>query len=218
MTARGAPLLKHGWKGADGTRTRNSVFEDEMIVAADPPMVTAAPSSETPRIMKVESGRSGLSVDVIAITGTTETSIVPTFPSLRALIVTGPYDSPVTAPLSETIAIFVSLDAQATGRPERRFPAESRTIASNRRLRPCPIWFEGAATCTDATGPGMGTTVTRAVPVRPSLVAPMVVSPTASAEMIPAAETEATAEFVLCHSTTRFLSTLPSESRRVTTA
>jgi hypothetical protein len=55
---------------------------------------------------------------------------VPFFPSLVAVIVTGPpTTSPDTNPLADTLAIAELLDDQLTARPVSGFPAPSRTVA-----------------------------------------------------------------------------------------
>src|SRR5687767_5499975 len=69
------------------------------------------------------------------------------------------------------------------------------------------------ATVTEATG--MGTTVTAAVPLFPSLVAVIVALPAAAPVTSPLAETVATPLALVVHVTPRPVSTLPAASRSV---
>jgi hypothetical protein len=54
---------------------------------------------------------------------------VPVFPSLVAVIVADPGDTPVTDPLEFTVAIPVALLLQVMVRPVSTFPAGSRVVA-----------------------------------------------------------------------------------------
>jgi hypothetical protein len=71
----------------------------------------------------------GLTATVATGTGTTVTVAVPVLPSLVAVIVTVPTDTPVTAPPADTVAIAVLPELHVTGRPFSTTPFASRVIA-----------------------------------------------------------------------------------------
>ncbi len=146
-------------------------------------------------------------------TGTvTVTAAVPFFPSLVAVIVTGPPPAlPVTRPVASTVAMVVSLACQVIVRPVSGLP-----FASFRITLSCTVAFStmlavAGTTTTDATG--IGVTVTAAVPFLPSLVAVIVAGPpTAFAVTRPFPSTVAIVASLVCHVTVRPLSGLPVAS------
>jgi hypothetical protein len=110
-------------------------------------------------------------------TGTfvTVTTAVPLFPSLVAVIVAVPADTPVTTPLPFTVATELALDDQVTGRPGSALPFASVTCACSVVCAPTVIEVAAGLTTTELAGTGC--TVTAAVPDFPSLVAVIVAEP-----------------------------------------
>src|SRR3989454_191350 len=148
-------------------------------------------------------------------TGTrfTVTAALPVLPSLVAVIVTAPAETPVTSPVEETVALPGALDAQVIDRPESTFPAASLGVATSGTLAPTKTFAEPGLTTTVATG--MLDTVIAAVPLWPSLVAVIVADPTATPVTRPLAETVATAPLLVVQVTVRPLSRLPFASLRM---
>jgi hypothetical protein len=118
---------------------------------------------------------------------------VPLRPSLVAVIVTLPAASPEIAPAFVILATAGFEDAQETDLPDNTAPVELFVVAVATVEEPTDI--EAAASPTSTVATGMGTTVTLAEPVRPSLVADTVALPSATAVTNPSAETVATAGF-----------------------
>jgi hypothetical protein len=75
-------------------------------------------------------GAAGLTVTEATGIAMTLTAAVPLFPSLAAVIVTGPPTAiPVTSPVAETLATAELLEDQVTVRPDNALPAASRVDA-----------------------------------------------------------------------------------------
>src|SRR5438132_271490 len=92
---------------------------------------------------------------VTAATGATVTVTVavPLWPSLVAVIVTGPpAATPLTSPLPFTVAIVLSLDCQVMTRPVNGLPFASRGVAVSCTVCPCSTLTEAGVTVTAATG------------------------------------------------------------------
>src|SRR2546429_3697909 len=108
--------------------------------------------------------------------GVTVTAAVPLWPSLVAVIVTGPpAATPLTSPLPFTLAIALLLDCQVTTRPVNGLPFASLGVAVSCTVLPTATPAVAGVTVTDATGTGV--TVMAAVPFWPSLVAVIVTGP-----------------------------------------
>ena len=86
----------------------------------------------------------------------TVSAAVPLFPSLVAVIVTGPAASAVTNPLPLTVARAGALLAQVTTRPLRAPPTESFGVAVNCNAAPTRTLAIAGLTVTLATGAGIG--------------------------------------------------------------
>jgi len=159
----------------------------------------------------------GATVTVPTGTGTIVTDAVPDFPSLVAVMVTGPpIAAPVTTPALDTVAIDVLLDAHVTTRPVRTVPLASAVVAVSVPVCPTMIELVGGATLTVATGAGV--TVTLDVPDFVSLVAVIVVVPGATPVTTPVADTVAAAVLLDVHVTTRSVTTVPLTSFTVATS
>src|SRR5205809_191774 len=92
---------------------------------------------------------------VTAATGATVTVTVavPLWPSLVAVIVTGPpAATPLTSPLPFTVAIVLSLHCQVMTRPVNGVPVPSRGVAVSCTGCPCSTLTEAGVTVTAATG------------------------------------------------------------------
>src|SRR5436190_956584 len=114
--------------------------------------------------------------DATGTSRATVTAAVPLFPSLVAVIVTGPPAAlPVTNPLPSTVAVLELLVAHVTVRPVSVSPLASFVVAANCTVALTAIVAVAGATVTEATGTGM--TVMLAVLLFPSLVAVMVIGP-----------------------------------------
>src|SRR4029077_10781844 len=101
---------------------------------------------------------------------------VPLWPSLVAVIVTGPpAATPVTSPLPFTLAIALLLDDQLIARPVNGFPLASLGVAVSWTVPVTATFAELGDTVTEATG--ARETLTVAVPLWPSLVAVIVTGP-----------------------------------------
>ena len=61
----------------------------------------------------------------------TVTVAVPCWPSLSAVIVATPVETPVTRPLEDTVAIVVSELRHVIVRPDSGFPVASRSVATS---------------------------------------------------------------------------------------
>ncbi len=123
----------------------------------------------------------GFGATVTLATGTAETvtAAVPLWPSLVAVIVTGPpADTPVTIPLAFTVASAVLPEAQVITRPVSTFPLASFVVAVSCTVPPATTDAGLGVTVTVDTGTAV--TVTAAVPLWPSLVAVIVTGPPAA--------------------------------------
>src|SRR2546430_2668656 len=144
--------------------------------------------------------------------GVTVTADAPLFPSLVAVMVTGPPTVfPVTRPFASTVAIAASVVCQVTTRPVSGLPFASFGAAVSCRVAPSWTLAGAGVTSTDATGTGV--MVTEDVPLLPSLVAVMVMGPpTVFPVTRPVASTVAIARSVVCQVTTRPLNEFPFAS------
>jgi len=159
----------------------------------------------------------GATVTVPTGTGTIVTDAVPDFPSLVAVIVTGPpIAARVTTPAFDTVAIDVLLDAHVTTRQVSTVPSMSAVVAVSVPVCPTMIELVGGATVTVATGAGV--TVTLDVQDFVSLVAVIVVVPGATPVTTPVADTVAAAVLLDVHVTTRSVTTVPLTSFTVATS
>src|SRR2546430_3034515 len=85
--------------------------------------------------------------------GVTVIADVPLWPSLVAVIVTGPpAATPLTSPLPFTLAIALLLDCQVMTRPVNGLPFASRGVAESCTVCPCSTLTEAGVTVTAATG------------------------------------------------------------------
>jgi hypothetical protein len=165
-----------------------------------PPFATAVTEGET---------------DTVVGTGAiTVTDAVPFWPSLVAVIVTGPpAATPVTTP-PDTVAMPVFDDDQLTVRPVNVAPDASRNVAANVVVDPGVTEADVGAMVIVATGGGM--TVTVADPSCPSLDATIATGPPiVTAVTSPADETVAILVLVELHETVRFARVPPCASRGV---
>src|SRR3989441_847506 len=144
--------------------------------------------------------------------GVTVTLEVPLFPSLVAVMVTGPPTLlPVTRPFASTVASVASLVPQVTVRPVRELPFASVSVAVSCRVVPTATLAGDGVTLTDATGAGL--TVMADVPLLPSLVAVTVTRPPAGLPVTkPFTSTVATVALLVGHVTVRPGSGVPAAS------
>ena len=73
----------------------------------------------------------GATLTVATGAAVTVTLAVPVFPSLVAVMVALPADTPVTTPVDETVATFVALDVHVTVRPVSVVPFASVNVVAN---------------------------------------------------------------------------------------
>src|SRR3989441_1042338 len=130
--------------------------------------------------------------------GVTVTADAPLFPSLVAVMVTGPPTVfPVTRPFASTVAIAASAVCQVTTRPVSGLPFASFGAAASWAVAPT----------------GTGVIVTADVPFLPSLVAVTVTGPPAAFPVTrPVASTVAIVASLVCQATARPVSGLPAAS------
>src|SRR5882724_170908 len=147
--------------------------------------------------------------------GITVIELVPDFPSLVAVIVTGPPAvRAVTSPFTSTVATPGLPETQVTLRPVSTLPAASLSVAVNCCVLPMTMVAEVGVTLTVATGTGL--TVIELVPLCPSLVAVIVIGPpTPTAVTNPTASTVARAGVPDTQVTLRPVSRLPAASLSV---
>src|SRR5881409_1476237 len=146
--------------------------------------------------------------------GVTVIADVPLWPSLVAVIVTGPpAATPLTSPLPFTLAIALLLDRQVTTRPVNGLPFASLGVAVSCNVLPTATLPDAGVTVTEATGTGV--TVMDAVPLWPSLVPVIVAEPATFAVTSPVPFTVATVVLLLDHVTVRPVNTLPFASLSV---
>ena len=95
------------------------------------------------------------SVTLATGTGFTVIELVPLFPSLVAVIVTGPpADAPVTRPLASTLATAGVAEVQVIVRPVNGFPPASVRVATSCCVAPTTIVADVGLTSTVLTGGG----------------------------------------------------------------
>ena len=140
-------------------------------------------------------------------TGSTETDAEPLCPSLAAETTTGPAVRAVTRPLPDTVAREASFDVQVTSRFDSAAPTLSSGVATSWSVWPTSSDPAEGVTRTRATGTGR--TVTVAVPLRPSLVALIVVEPVAMPTSSPTSDIVPTAALDELQRTTRPASVAP---------
>ena len=153
---------------------------------------------------------------VTLATGTlvTVTAALPLFPSLVAVIVAEPTDTPVTTPVvALTVATAVLFDDQATTRSVTIAPFASFTVAESVVVVPITRLFEAGTTATLPTGTGV--TVTVALADLVSLVAVIDALPGATPVTTPFVDTVATALLLDVQVTGRLVTTAPFTSRIV---
>jgi len=138
-----------------------------------------------------------------AVTVTVE---MPLLPSLVAVIVASPAETPVTTPVVETVAMALLLVDHVTVRPVSTLPLPSLVVAVSVVVWPTTTDAVGGATVTVATGTGV--TVTEEVPVFPSLAAVIVTVPVEPPVTTPVVDTVAIALLLVLHETGRS-STVP---------
>jgi hypothetical protein len=114
-------------------------------------------------------------------------------PSIDAMIVAVPADTPATAPDDVTVAIAGEPELQVIGRPGTMPPPACRPSAVNVTELPSITLAVAGVTRTCVTGRCV--TVTATVADRPPLLAATNVLPTETAEISPAVETVATDAF-----------------------
>ena len=146
-------------------------------VACDaPPTETAAGESNT--------------ATVATGAGVTVALAAPDFPSLVAVMVTEPADTPVTRPEDETVATEGAELDQLTRRSESTAPVESFVVAVACVVPPTCMELAASETATDATGTALTTTVAFAATL--STVAVTFALPMPTARMSPESDTVAT--------------------------
>ena len=141
---------------------------------------------------------------------TTVTDDDPDFPSLVAVIVAPPGDTPVTTPVVDTVATAVLLELHVTTRFVTTVPFKSLTVTESGVVFPVRTLAVAGETVTVPTG--TGTMVTDAVPDFPSLIAVIVAVPRVTPVTTPVVDTVATAVLLDAHVTTRPLKTVPLAS------
>src|SRR5438876_3921187 len=142
----------------------------------------------------------------------TVTAAVPLFPSLVAVMVTGPPTVfPVTIPPAFTSATAASPVCHVTLRPVSGLPLASFSVAVSWTVPFTRMVAVAGVTTTDATGASV--TVTAAVPLLPSTVAMMVIGPPAAFPVTtPVPSTLAMVASPLCQVIVRPVSGLPFAS------
>src|SRR2546426_601136 len=142
----------------------------------------------------------------------TVTAAVPLFPSLVAVMVTGPPTVfPVTIPPAFTSATAASPVCHVTLRPVSGLPLASCGVAVSWTVPSTRMVAVAGVTTTDATGASV--TVTAAVPLFPSTVALMAIGPPAAFPVTtPVPSTLAMVSSAVCQVTTRPVSGLPFAS------
>src|SRR2546422_328879 len=147
-------------------------------------------------------------------TGTafTVTAELPLFPSLVAVMVTGPPAAlPVTRPFASTVARLASLVTHVMVRPVSALPAASFGVAVSCSVVPTTTLAGGGVTSTGATV--VRSTVTADLPLLPSLVAVTVTGPPAVLPVTrPFTSTVATVALLVVHVTVRPGSGVPAAS------
>jgi hypothetical protein len=134
----------------------------------------------------------GLTVTEATGAGVTVSGALPVFPSLVAITFAVPALTAPTSPVDgPTVATPVLSELHKRARPVRTRPFESSRVAEAWVV--CAILIEPDARDTVTVATGACVTMIVAFPLRPSLVAVMLVVPTATAATKPCASTVATA-------------------------
>src|SRR6266581_2758962 len=154
----------------------------------------------------------GLTSTVATGTAFTVTAELPLFPSLVAVMVTGPPAAlPVTRPFASTVARVALLVPHVTVRPVSVLPFASFSVAVSCSVMPTATLAGAGVTATESTGAGV--IVTADVPLFASLVAVMVTGPPAAlAVTTPFTSTVAMVASLVVHVTVRPVSGLPAAS------
>src|SRR5881628_3876409 len=154
----------------------------------------------------------GGATSTVATEAETVTAAVPLFPSLVAVMVTGPPTVfPVTIPPAFTSATAASPVCHVTLRPVSGLPLASFSVAVSWTVPFTRMVAVAGVTTTDATGASV--TVTAAVPLLPSTVAMMVIGPPAAFRVTtPVPSTLAMVASPLCQVIVRPVSGLPFAS------
>jgi len=134
-------------------------------------------------------------------------------PSLVAVTLAAPALTAVTRPVGLTVATAALSLAHVTTRSVSGFPAGSRGIAVSCLV--CPTVRSRLVGVRLTPSTGIGTELTVAEPLRPSLLAVTVTVPVPTAVTTPSAVTVATAGSALVQVTTRSVSGFPAASRSV---
>jgi hypothetical protein len=162
----------------------------------------------------------GARATVTVATGASDTAIddVPVFPSLVAVIVALPAPADATNPFASTVATARLLDVQVTRRPVSTLLFASFSVAVNgcADVMPRTIFALGGLTVTVATGANV--TVSKALPVLPSLAATMFAVPTFTAVTTPLDPTLATPLLSELHTIARPVRARPLPSSGVAVA
>jgi hypothetical protein len=145
----------------------------------------------------------------------TVTRIEPDFPSAVALIRVEPAALPTTMPCAVTDATVSFAELHVTVRPVRAFPSASKSDAVSTCDCRTPNAMLLGAIETNATGPS---TVSVALPERPSLVAVIVALPGPTAVTTPLVDTVATDADDVVHAIVRPVTTFPLASNVATVA
>jgi len=140
---------------------------------------------------------------------------VSLLPSLVAVIVAEPFNTPVTTPVDETVAMLVLLDDQVITRPVSTLPAASFVTTESETVAPSLMLADAGETVTEFTGGRV--TVSADVPLFPSLVAVIVAVPAATPVTTPTDETVATAVLLELQVMLRPVSVFPAKSFVVAT-
>ncbi|HWG32978.1 MAG TPA: hypothetical protein VN650_02330 [Gemmatimonadaceae bacterium] len=141
----------------------------------------------------------------------------PATPSLVAVMVALPAETPVTTPAESTVATPGFELLHATPRSVNALPLASATATIANVLTPTPIAVDASVTFTKATG-AAATTWRLADPETFPLTAVIVADPAATPVTIPELLTAATFEFVLDQFTRLPLRVWPDEFLNVTLA
>jgi hypothetical protein len=139
----------------------------------------------------------------------TVTTAVPTLPSLVAVIVLVPALTPLTSPVTLTLATAALVDDQTTAWSLITLPFASFSVAIACVVPPTLRLADGRVTETEFTG--ASSTTALAEPLVPSLVAVTVAVPGISAETSPSGDMDTWGEFGADQVTFR-LRTFPSPS------
>lgn len=178
---------------------------DALMMAPDGSRTTAVNATVPPRGLIVAD--EGVTVIVRTPGVATVTVALPDCPSLVAVIVAVPADTPVTTPALVTVATAVWLLDQDTTLPLNALPAASLVTAVSCVVWPIVTEAVDGETVTLATA--TGTTVTLDQPSTPSMLAKITALPALTALTSPEFRTSATLGVLLVHTTVRPVSGWP---------